>query len=106
MADQVRKDDMGKPRWDLMPPQALNEVAKVFTYGVEKYAPRNWEAGMDWGRLFAAAQRHLWAFWDGEDYDAESGLPHLAHAAWNVLALLTYQLKGVGTDDRSMSNNI
>jgi hypothetical protein len=44
--------------------------------------------------------RHRLAFWNGEDYDPESGLPHLAHAAWHDLAELAFFLKGLGTDDR------
>lgn len=102
MGEYANKDTAGKTRWDLMPPRALEEVARVFTYGAEKYAPRGWERGMPWGQLFGAAQRHLWAFWDGEDYDCESGLLHLAHAAWNVLALLEYQVSHIGFDDRSI----
>ena len=76
-----RKDDSGKPRWDLLPFDALDDVAMVLAYGEAKYAPRNWEKGMAWGRLLAAALRHLAAWAAGRDVDDESGLPHLSHAA-------------------------
>ena len=49
-----RKDDTAKPRMDLIPPELLEGVADVLTYGAAKYAPRNWEHGMAWGRVFAA----------------------------------------------------
>lgn len=82
------KYDVDKLRFDLLPAGPLMEIAKVFTYGAQKYADRNWEKGMEWGRLFAATQRHLWAFWAGEDADPESKLLHLAHAGFGILALL------------------
>lgn len=96
-----RKDDEGKLRFDLLPVDALAEVTDVFTEGASKYGDRNWEAGMRWGRVFSAAMRHLWAFWWGEELDAETGRHHLAHAACCVLFLLAYALRGnVGVDDR------
>lgn len=95
------KHDAGKPRFDLIPPDALRQVAEVFAYGPAKgiYEDRNWEKGLDWGRVFAATQRHLWAFWNGEDVD-ESGHLHLAHAATDILMLLALASRQVGTDDR------
>lgn len=100
LANGVKYDE-GKNRYDLIPPDALDELAKVFTYGTIKYEDRNWEKGMGWGRLFGAAMRHLWAFWRGEDKDPESGLHHLAHATWNCLCLLSMFMRKAGADDRS-----
>src|SRR4051794_41110030 len=91
--------DQGKTRWDLLPFDALNEVAKVSTMGAEKYAERNWEKGMRWSKMVASAVRHLYARMGGERLDPETDLPHLAHFAWNALALLAYDLRGVGEDD-------
>lgn len=96
-----RKDDDGKLRYDLIPPDALQDLVEILTDGAEKYGDRNWEHGMSWGRCFAAAQRHLWAWWSGQDADADSGRSHLAHAAVNMLFLLAYQRRGAGTDDRT-----
>ena len=83
--NSARKDDTMKPRMELLPPDALVEIAKVFTKGAEKYSDRNWERGMDWGRLYAATMRHLSAFWAGEDIDSEWGYSHLAHAGCSIL---------------------
>ena len=96
------KHDQGKPRWDLVPFDAMDEVAQVFAYGARKYAERNWERGMVWGRLLAAALRHLAAWARGEDFDPESGYRHLAHAGCCVLMLLGLTLRGKGTDDRRL----
>ena len=95
------KFDQGKTRYDLLAPDALDAIAKVFTYGAEKYAPRNWERGMEWGRIYAALQRHLWAFWGGEDTDPETGMLHVAHAGACIVMLLSHQQRGLGTDTRN-----
>lgn len=96
------KFDTGKPRWDLLPPDSLNSVAAVLSYGAEKYAPRNWEKGMAWGRLIAAQKRHLAAFEMGEIIDPESGLPHLAHASCCALMLQALVMRQIGDDDRAL----
>lgn len=84
-----RKDDAGKPRWDLLPFEALAVVVAVLTFGARKYAPDNWRSVEGWRwRYFRAALSHLAAWWRGEKLDPESGLPHLAHAACCVLFLL------------------
>lgn len=99
LTDGVKFDE-GKPRFDLLPPDALNEVARVFTMGAAKYADRNWEKGMDWGRVYAATHRHMGAFWGGEQFDAESGLLHTAHATFGTLVLTAYQMRDIGIDSR------
>ena len=97
------KEDDGKTRYDLLPPELLEAVATILTYGTEKrgYPERNWEAGMDWGRPFAATQRHLWAWWNGEDLD-ESGYSHLWHAACEIAFLIAFEARGVGEDSRPL----
>ncbi len=95
------KLDEGKARFDLLPPDALLQVTRVYTFGAKKYAARNWENGMDWGRVYAAQQRHMNAFWGGEMYDPETGLMHTAHAAFGALTLCAYSLRGIGTDTRT-----
>lgn len=94
------KYDGDKERFDLLPPGPLTELARVYTFGATKYADRNWEKGMRWGRVFAACMRHLWAWWRGEEVDKESGLSHLAHAAWNIFALMEYRRTHPAQDDR------
>jgi hypothetical protein len=88
------KYDEGKPRYDLLPAEALEQIVNVYTYGVGKYDAHNWRKGMSLSRLFSASMRHLWAFWRGEDIDRESGLYHLAHAAFSVCGMLQFVLEG------------
>lgn len=84
-------------------PRSLMEVAKVAGFGGEKYERYNFVKGYRWSLSYDALQRHLNAWWAGDDNDEESGLSHLAHAAWHCLALMTFQRHGRGTDDRFAS---
>ena len=90
VAPAATKHDTGKPRLDLIPPEAIDALGAVLTMGAAKYGDRNWEQGLTYSRVFAAAQRHLWAFWRGEDVDPESGLSHLDHALACVAFAATY----------------
>lgn len=81
-------------------PLALMRVAEVAGFGAQKYERFNFLLGYAWSLSYDALQRHLHAYWAGEDDDPESNLPHLAHAAWHCLALLAFSCRGVGTDDR------
>jgi hypothetical protein len=95
-------------RMDQIPPDALMKIAEVFGYGADKYSDYNWAKGYEWSKSFAAMQRHLWAFWGGEDLDPESGLPHLAHAGTHIMFLLRFQDQFPQFDDRgpkSIGNN-
>lgn len=84
------KHDSNKLRYDLIPPEALEGLAQVYTFGANKYDDRNWEKGIKYSRVFAAIMRHLWAWFRGEDKDIESRLSHLDHASWGCFALRTY----------------
>ena len=94
------KLDNGKPRMELLPPDVLMQVAAVFTYGAKKYGARNWEKGGRWGRWMGSALRHCFAWVAGEENDAESGMPHLAHALCSLMMLFGMTLRKVGEDDR------
>jgi hypothetical protein len=94
------KYDAGKIGVHLLPWPALQEIAKVLDFGALKYAPNNWTKGMSWSRLARGAENHIGEWLWREDKDPESKLSHLAHAGCCILFLLTYELFGLGTDDR------
>lgn len=100
MSAPAVKHDGGKPRMDLVPADALLVVGDVMAVGAAKYGDRNWERGLDYGRLYAAAQRHLLAWHAGDDLDPETGRSHLAHAVCCTLMLLASTMRGIGLDDR------
>jgi hypothetical protein len=118
MSDNLgQKNDAGKPRMDLIPPEMMFAIATILTYGAENkpYGPRNWERGMDWGRVFAACMRHMWAWWGGKapttksflfgDLDIESGYSHLWHALACITFLVTYEERQIGIDSRQTTTS-
>ena len=97
------KYDTGKPALELVAPEFLVGMADVLTYGANKYRPRNWEAGMRWGRPLGALFRHVLAWMGGEENDPESGKHHLDHAACCLMFLRAYVARNIGEDDRKRS---
>lgn len=87
-------------RFELLPWQAMGEVARVYAGGAVKYSDWNWSRGFDWSLSIGAAFRHMAAFASGEDTDPESGLAHPAHAVFHMLALLTFMSTHPDGDDR------
>jgi hypothetical protein len=96
------KFDEHKARIDLIPPQAIKDIAAVLTHGAGKYSDHNWRdnGGLAYSRVYAAAQRHMLAFWDGESLDEETGMSHLAHAACCIVFLMSFETEDNGKDDR------
>ena len=92
MATEFLKYDKGKLQYGLIPPEVLEEMAKVLTYGAEKYGKDNWKLNTDLDRYIDALYRHLAAWRMGEELDQESDLHHLSHAITNI-AFLIYLTK-------------
>lgn len=90
----------GKTRYDLIEPFALEQLANVFTKGSEKYADHNWLKGLKWSGIASSLKRHLAAYENGEDFDKETGLLHVAHVAWNAMALVSHYRYHPDLDDR------
>lgn len=69
--------------------------------GYYKYGRSNWrEAGVRASVYVSACQRHLNAWFEGEDSDSDSGLPHLGHALACLAILVDAQAANKLTDDR------
>ena len=81
-------------------PAARAELGRVAAYGATKYSRGNYLKGYAWSLSVDALHRHLLAFESGEDYDDESDCLHVVHAAWHGLALASFRLHNLGTDDR------
>ncbi len=83
------KYDAEKLRWDLLPMALVEQVVGVLTYGAKKYDDENWrKVDNQRSRYYAAAMRHIVAWWLGERNDPESGFHHLAHAMCCLIFLL------------------
>ena len=84
---------------------ALREVAKVATFGAEKYTRGGWQEVPDGEQRYTdALWRHLLAE-RHESTDADSGLLHQAHLAWNALARLELMLRSVIADMENSRND-
>lgn len=90
----------GKLRWDLIPPEAMFELAFLYQNGANKYAERNWERGMSWMTCFRAILSHSFKWLMGAEYDEEMKVHHMTCVAWNAMALVTYAYRGIGQDNR------
>ena len=92
-----RKDDAGKPRWDLLLlslRRGTGAVVDVLTHGARRYSADNWRRVEHPRRRYVAAtMRHIAAWLDGEELDADSGEHHLSHAICSLLFLLELDLE-------------
>jgi hypothetical protein len=119
-ADEVKdlnmavKYDDDKIKLELIPPEMIYALGTILSLGAKKYAERNWEKGMKWGRCYGALMRHLWCWWGGKapttksflfgELDPETGHSHLWHAACCIAFLITYEERKIGEDDRYESS--
>lgn len=92
--NEGKKFDQGKPRYDLVPFCALDEIAQVLGHGARKYGDDNWRLVANGrARYIAAALRHISAYQQGEQSDSDSTLHHLAHAACSLMFILAIELE-------------
>ena len=95
--DVGAKLDKDKPRADLVLggfANALKMVIEIGTYGANKYTDEGWMHVPNGQKRYAdAAMRHYLNLKAEGPLDKESGLPHLAHLAWNVLAQLELHVR-------------
>lgn len=87
-------------RFDLIPVEALQEVARVYGFGAKKYDAHNWRRGYEWSKSYAAMMRHANEFWAGEDMDEETGCLHLASVIFHAMALMVFLDEQPEYDDR------
>jgi len=94
LVEGVKYDD-DKLDYTLLPKSALDEVVKVLMYGAKKYPERdNWKKVSDArNRYNKAALRHEFSEVDGETFDPESKLFHLAHAVCSNLFALHFAIE-------------
>ncbi len=101
------KFDSGKPRYDLLPFSAMDEIARVLTVGAEKYGVENWrEVEEAHRRYFAAAMRHMSEYQQGRVMDAETNLHALAHAACSLLFILAIDVEAASKANAALAARI
>lgn len=63
----------------------IRTIARVRRFGTDKHKhSEDWRTTQE-ADHYKAMLRHIYAAMDGEIYDEESGLLHLAHAACNIM---------------------
>lgn len=105
--DSNPKDVIGsrKPSISCIPCAPLFELGAALQSGGLKYGAHNWRAiGVRASVYYNAAMRHIMSWWEGEDSDPESQMPHLAHAAACLFILRDSELKENMTDDRPLQS--
>lgn len=88
------KHDGGKARLDLVPPEIIEAVGCVMTFGAQKYGENSYKR-VEPKRYRAALMRHICKWLKNpHGVDEDSGLPHLWHVACNVAFLLELDKDG------------
>jgi hypothetical protein len=94
---------MGKLKVPMHSDSAFCEdsFAKALEDGGNKYGPYNWrEEKISISVYYAAFQRHMDAYWDGENIAEDSGVHHVAHAMACCALILDADSVGMLIDDR------
>ena len=85
----------------LVPPALMIGAAEALAVGADKYTPYNWRDYPVQAMTYVeAALRHLFAYWDGETFDPETGIMHVKHAVAGLAILLDCYENGTLVDNR------
>ena len=77
------------------------EIGIAFAEGARKYGSHNYRAiGVRASTYYDAALRHIMSWWEGEDIDPDSGVPHIAKAIACLIIVRDAELMNNFTDDR------
>jgi hypothetical protein len=95
------KHDKDKVKMELLPPYSLEKIAKVFTFGANKYEDWNYLKGdgLKLSRVYGSCLRHLNSWYKGEELDPETGENHLVHAGCCIMMLIEL-VNAKNNDDR------
>lgn len=97
------KDSVGIKRvpFSTVPAVPVAEIGLAMLEGALKYGRHNYRAiGVRSSVYYDATMRHLTRWWEGEDIDPDSGLPHIVKALASLIVLRDAEINGKLTDDR------
>jgi hypothetical protein len=103
------KDALGIKKAPLhcVPLPPLVELGLAFMEGGRKYGSHNYRAmGVKASVYFDAIMRHLFAWWEGQDVDEDSGVSHVTKAIACLFVLRDAQLNNKCDDDRPIGSGI
>lgn len=84
----VRSKDADDVRFDLITPIGIRRLAETYAEGAKKYGDNNWQKGIPAGECINHALKHINQWLSGDTSE-----DHLAHAAWNLFAVMHYEEK-------------
>lgn len=97
------KDAVGTAKFPMstVPTGFIGLMGLGMMEGARKYGRHNYRvSGVRASVYYDAAMRHLMAYWEGQDIDPDSGLPHLVKAACCCAVLFDSMAMGNWVDDR------
>ena len=101
--DSNPKDALGVRKVPLstVPLPIIGELGLAMLEGALKYGRHNYRViGVRASVYLDAAFRHLAAYWEGQDIDPDSGLPHLTKAMACMAIVRDAEIRGKLMDDR------
>jgi hypothetical protein len=88
-ASGAKRENLNRTPYDLIPFEEIAEsYARVAEFGAKKYSPWNWTLGLPRVQLLGSLLSHTFKYLRGTNFDKESGLSHIDHMLWNVIALV------------------
>lgn len=102
------KDLLGakKPSFTKIPPVAIAHESLAMMDGGGKYGPYNWRDNAVQADIYVdAAFRHIYAWFEGEEFASDSGCHHLGHARACLGILLDAMETGNLIDNRPVAAN-
>lgn len=103
LPDNNPKTHMGalKIPLHLVPPSVMHALALTFEDGANKYGAFNWRSEQVSASVYyGALMRHMFAWFDGEDFAEDSGRQHLHHAMACLAILIDADSIMMLNDDR------
>jgi hypothetical protein len=101
--DTNPKDAIGirKAPMSTVPANVLAEIGVAMLEGASKYGRHNYRAaGVRASVYYDAALRHLMAWWEGEDFDPDSGMSHITKLLACMTVLRDAMHQDMWEDDR------
>lgn len=102
------KDAIGsrKAPMSTIPASILAEMGVAMLEGSAKYGKYNYrEVGVRASIYYDAVLRHIFAWWEGEDIDPDSGMSHITKAMTALVVLRDSMTRENWTDDRPPKSN-
>jgi dATP/dGTP diphosphohydrolase len=94
-----------KPPTSTVPMPVIYELGLAMLEGALKYGRHNYRVvGVRMSTYHDAMKRHIDAWWEGEDIDPESGMPHLVKAMACIAVVRDAEMLGLTNDDRPPSH--